>query len=49
MDEGAKNKLHDFKGHRAIGGLRASLFCPIPDEAVYRLADFLEEFAQKYE
>jgi phosphoserine aminotransferase len=49
LDEGAKIGLHEFKGHRAIGGLRASLFCPIPDESAYRLADFLEDFAQKYE
>lgn len=49
FEEGAKNGLYEFKGHRAIGGLRAALFCPIPDESVYRLADFLEDFAQKYE
>ena len=48
MSEGAKNGLYEFKGHRMIGGLRASLFCAIPDEAVYRLSDFLEEFARKY-
>jgi phosphoserine aminotransferase len=47
--EGIKNNLYEFKGHRTIGGLRASLFCPIPDEAVYHLADFLEDFARKYE
>lgn len=49
FEEGARNGLYEFKGHRAIGGLRAALFCPIPDESVYRLADFLEDFAQKYE
>lgn len=49
FEEGAKNGLYEFKGHRALGGLRAALFCPIPDESVYRLADFLEDFAQKYE
>jgi phosphoserine aminotransferase len=47
--EGAKNGLYEFKGHRTIGGCRACLFAPIPDEAVYRLADFLEDFANKYE
>jgi len=39
--EGIKNDLYEFKGHRSIGGFRASLFCPVPDEPVYRLADFL--------
>jgi len=49
IKEGIKNDLYEFKGHRSIGGFRASLFCPVPDEAVYRLADFLEDFSKKYE
>jgi phosphoserine aminotransferase len=39
--EGEKNNLFEFKGHRSIGGCRACLFAPIPDESAYRLADFL--------
>jgi phosphoserine aminotransferase len=39
--EGIKNDLYDFKGHRSFGGFRACLFCPIPDESAFRLADFL--------
>jgi len=31
LAEGAKENLYEFKGHRSTGGLRASLFCPIPD------------------
>jgi phosphoserine aminotransferase len=49
IEEAAKQELYEFKGHRVIGGLRASLFTPIPDESVYRLADFLEDFGNKYE
>jgi phosphoserine aminotransferase len=41
IEEGINNGLYEFKGHRTVGGFRASLFTPIPDEAVYRLADFL--------
>lgn len=48
LAEGEKHDLYEFKGHRSIGGCRASLFAPIPDDAAYRLADFLEDFAQKY-
>lgn len=48
IEEGIKNELYEFKGHRTVGGFRASLFTPIPDEAVYRLADFLEDFGKKY-
>jgi phosphoserine aminotransferase len=38
FEEGAKNGLHEFKGHRKLGGFRASLFSPIPDESVNDLA-----------
>lgn len=41
IDEAAKEELYEFKGHRVMGGFRASLFAPIPDDSVYRLADFL--------
>jgi phosphoserine aminotransferase len=49
IEEGIKEDLYEFKGHRSIGGFRASLFCPIPDESAYRLADFLEDFANRHQ
>ena len=39
-EEEKKSNLFNLEGHRTQGGFRASLFCPIPDKAVYRLADF---------
>jgi phosphoserine aminotransferase len=31
LKEGENHDLYEFKGHRSIGGCRASLFAPIPD------------------
>ncbi|TVQ27916.1 MAG: 3-phosphoserine/phosphohydroxythreonine transaminase [Wenzhouxiangella sp.] len=36
--------LIGLKGHRALGGLRASLYNAVDDEAVETLIDFLKEF-----
>lgn len=38
--------LYALKGHRAVGGLRASLYNAVPEEAVDALIDFMKEFAQ---
>lgn len=35
-------------GHRALGGLRASLYNAVPYEAVAELSAFLEEFARRH-
>jgi phosphoserine aminotransferase len=37
IQEGILNGLYEFKGHRTVGGFRASLFNPISDEAVEKL------------
>jgi phosphoserine aminotransferase len=42
-----ENGLYDFKGHRAMGGFRASLFYPVSDEAADRLIEFLDHFGEK--
>ena len=36
--------LDGLKGHRSIGGLRASLYNALPLESVEALAQFMEEF-----
>ena len=41
-----KKGLVGLKGHRSVGGLRASLYNALPDESVDALASFLETFAQ---
>ncbi|MGP4123677.1 MAG: 3-phosphoserine/phosphohydroxythreonine transaminase [Sodalis sp. (in: enterobacteria)] len=40
--------LHALKGHRAMGGMRASLYNAIPLEGVQALVDFMLEFACRY-
>lgn len=36
--------LRGLKGHRQIGGLRASIYNAMPESGVARLADFMQEF-----
>ncbi|CCF59274.1 hypothetical protein KAFR_0G02400 [Kazachstania africana CBS 2517] len=46
--EGAKKlKLTGLKGHRSVGGFRASIYNALSLEAVTKLADFVEDFAKK--
>lgn len=40
----AKNGIISIKGHRAIGGMRASLYNAMPIEGVKHLVKFMEEF-----
>jgi phosphoserine aminotransferase len=37
-----------LKGHRAVGGMRASLYNALPVEGVRALVDFMRDFAQKH-
>ena len=39
--------LYALKGHRNVGGIRASIYNPMPLEGVEKLAGYMEEFAQK--
>jgi phosphoserine aminotransferase len=40
--------LTALKGHRLVGGLRASLYNAMPMEGVNALIDFMDKFARKY-
>jgi phosphoserine aminotransferase len=40
--------LLELKGHRAVGGLRASLYNAFPKEGVLRLIDFMKDFESKH-
>ena len=40
--------LMALKGHRAVGGMRASLYNAMPIEGVQRLVQYMKEFEQKY-
>lgn len=39
--------LDGLKGHRSVGGIRASIYNAFPKEGVERLAEFMKDFAQK--
>ncbi|QXO19002.1 MULTISPECIES: 3-phosphoserine/phosphohydroxythreonine transaminase [Vibrio] len=40
--------LTSLKGHRAVGGMRASIYNAMPLEGVQALVDFMQEFEAKY-
>jgi phosphoserine aminotransferase len=39
--------LDGLKGHRSIGGCRASIYNAFPREGVVKLVEFMDEFAKK--
>lgn len=47
MDLCTANGIQDIKGHRSVGGYRASIYNAMPNESVQLLADLMKEFAQK--
>ncbi len=40
-----ENKMLGLRGHKAVGGIRASLYNAIPQEGVQRLLNFMRDFA----
>ena len=45
--ESTAQGLVGLKGHRAVGGIRASIYNAMPDEGVQALVDFMEDFYKK--
>jgi len=45
LDEAVGNGLGGLKGHRSVGGCRASIYNAVSREAVEALADFMKAFA----
>lgn len=43
-----KNGLIQLKGHRSVGGMRASIYNAMPIEGVAKLAAFMKEFANQH-
>ena len=41
----AKHDLVELKGHRSVGGMRASLYNAMPIEGVQALVNYMSEFA----
>jgi phosphoserine aminotransferase len=43
---GSERGLDGLKGHRSVGGIRASIYNAMPMEGVKALAEFMREFQQ---
>ncbi len=48
LAEATAQGLHALKGHRDVGGMRASIYNAMPLEGVQALVDFMAEFEKKY-
>ncbi|MBA2711061.1 MAG: 3-phosphoserine/phosphohydroxythreonine transaminase [Tatlockia sp.] len=48
LEEAKAKGLFSLKGHRSVGGLRASMYNAMPLEGAERLAEFMTDFARKY-
>ena len=48
LQESEAAGLLALKGHKAIGGMRASLYNAVPLEAVQALVDFMHDFARRH-
>lgn len=46
LAEAADNEMSALKGHRSIGGMRASVYNAFPAEGCRKLAGFMQEFAR---
>lgn len=47
VSEAAKNGMVELKGHRSVGGCRASLYNAFPPEGAEALAQFMADFAKR--
>jgi phosphoserine aminotransferase len=46
--EAAAQDMDGLKGHRSVGGIRASIYNAFPEEGVDALIAFMKEFEQKH-
>ena len=47
LDECKQNGMVGIKGHRSVGGFRASIYNALSINSVYVLIDAMQEFAEK--
>ena len=45
--DAAEAGLKNLKGHRSVGGMRASIYNAMPMEGVEKLVAFMQAFAEK--
>ncbi|WP_442499148.1 3-phosphoserine/phosphohydroxythreonine transaminase [Methylobacter sp. sgz302048] len=48
LAEAEANGLFELKGHRSVGGMRASIYNAMPEEGVRALCDFMAEFERTH-
>jgi phosphoserine aminotransferase len=48
LQEAKEAGLISLKGHRALGGMRASIYNAMPEAGVQALADFMGAFKQRH-
>jgi phosphoserine aminotransferase len=48
LAEAEQNGLSSLKGHRSVGGIRASIYNAMPVEGVSSLRDFMQDFASRH-
>ena len=48
LSEARQAGLISLKGHRVLGGMRASIYNAMPEAGVQALADFMQEFQQRH-
>ncbi len=48
LQEAAKEQLLTLKGHRDLGGMRASIYNAMPEAGVDKLIEFMQQFERQY-
>ena len=48
ITEAAKAGMKGLKGHKAVGGIRASIYNAMPHAGVEKLVAFMKQFAQDH-
>jgi len=49
IKQAAENGLIELKGHRSVGGMRASIYNAMPVEGVIKLVDFIKKFELQHQ
>ena len=48
LQEAEAGRLLNLKGHRSVGGMRASLYNAVEEASVDALCDFMQDFEQRH-
>ena len=48
LAQAAASGLANLKGHRSVGGMRASIYNAMPEAGVAALVDFMQEFERTH-